>query len=732
MLITDSPVAGKITSKEIYFLFSVLTIFTLLRYFLSQYIVWVMIPDSAWYASSAQSFFESFRLLICGKFNAHSMPLYSILISPAYYFTNIETNFLAIKFVNSLVMSSTVIPVYLLAKEFLSSWPAKIAALLSILIGPMFYTFTIMSENLHYPLVAWSLFFIYKSLSHPSSHFKILLGIFFGLALLNKMSSLALVVSYCIILLLLTAKQSKGMTEFVKLPINYLKMLFKYKYVFIMLTATVVPYLFYRKMQTIDAPVPYGHAWTVYATKIMDFDITGYLKWLLIYIGQLNLSTGLFLLVPALLMIVSYIDSSQKRENIFGVTAGLVILCVMMLAAFQSGYNLGRLNERHFFAISPVVFILFFVWLDNKNESNFFIHLIISFLVILSTYFALFKPSWTHIPASDSAFADTLAFFANKFGIAKPELKKIVFSISVAFILSTHFKKIKKLRFIYLPVIILFLVYLSIGPYSLGHNASEDFKKKSMSQLEFINQNIHLPANIIFISVPREIILDHIIWNKDYRSNLLFEARPNLEGMSPFKPSNLEKLHKLIKESYPTYLISSISNALLHFDLFYGEEIERYNTNFYLYKISEYKPASIKSFLLDFGNHSARQFLKNGWDKDEGPYPDMGFPTFVWAVGNEAVIVFPADKRNEPALVTFRAMTFYPEQSIDIEINGEFLRTVGTTSGWNEYTVRIPPSKIIAGDNRLAFKFKIARSPAESGGKDKRKLAVAFDWLTYR
>ena len=72
--------------------------------FISSYMVeWINIPDSAWYASSANSFYDSFRFLIGGKFNAHTLPLYSILISPAYYFDKMGDTFTAIKFINSFV-----------------------------------------------------------------------------------------------------------------------------------------------------------------------------------------------------------------------------------------------------------------------------------------------------------------------------------------------------------------------------------------------------------------------------------------------------------------------------------------------------------------------------------------------------------------------------------------------------------------------------------------------------
>ena len=118
-----------------------------LRFAMGIPVEWVNIPDSAWYAASANSFFCSSQFKIAGQFNAHSLPLYSILISPAYFFTEIENTFTAIKLINSLLMTSAIFPIFLFAKKFMTLRSALAVAFLSVMIGPMFYTCTIMARE---------------------------------------------------------------------------------------------------------------------------------------------------------------------------------------------------------------------------------------------------------------------------------------------------------------------------------------------------------------------------------------------------------------------------------------------------------------------------------------------------------------------------------------------------------------------------------------------------------
>ncbi|EFK10933.1 conserved hypothetical protein [delta proteobacterium NaphS2] len=69
-------------------------------------------------------------------------------------------------------MSSTLLPVFLAARTYLPFMWACSVGVLSVMIGPMFCTFTVMADSLPYPLSIWIIYFIYKSILHSISFFR--------------------------------------------------------------------------------------------------------------------------------------------------------------------------------------------------------------------------------------------------------------------------------------------------------------------------------------------------------------------------------------------------------------------------------------------------------------------------------------------------------------------------------------------------------------------------------
>ena len=62
-------------------------------------------------------------------------------------------------------------------------------------------------------------------------------------------------------------------------------------------------------------------------------------------------------------------------------------------------------------------------------------------------------------------------------------------------------------------------------------------------------------------------------------------------------------------------------------------------------------------------------------------------------------------------------------------VNGKNVGNIKAQAGWREYGLSIDSKQLSPGKNCITFKFKYATSPAETGGRDTRKLAMAFDWL---
>jgi hypothetical protein len=131
----------------------------------------------------------------------------------------------------------------------------------------------------------------------------------------------------------------------------------------------------------------------------------------------------------------------------------------------------------------------------------------------------------------------------------------------------------------------------------------------------------------------------------------------------------------------------------------------------------------------DFGTAQARKILGKGWDRDEGPYAELGFPTFVWATGRQSELKIQLESVASYSTLIFRAATYFPKQSVGIVLNGRNIQTIDINPGWYCYDVQIPYNHFKSGKNSIIFNFKHAEAPSESGGRDTRKLAMAFDWL---
>jgi hypothetical protein len=100
---------------------------------------------------------------------AHSFEsFYSFLIAPFWWIHSTATAYAAIKYVNAVVMSLTVVPVYLLARMLLSRRASLVVALLSIAIPAMAYATSIVPESLAYPWFALQALFAVRLLAAPS------------------------------------------------------------------------------------------------------------------------------------------------------------------------------------------------------------------------------------------------------------------------------------------------------------------------------------------------------------------------------------------------------------------------------------------------------------------------------------------------------------------------------------------------------------------------------------
>jgi MFS family permease len=112
----------------------------------SQATPWIF-PDETLHARAAQSIAGASS----GSIGSVSGVLYSAVISPAWLFHDPVTSYDVAKLIGALVMSTVVVPAYLLARLFTGRVPAVVAAVASVAIPGMFYSSLLMQESVAYP-----------------------------------------------------------------------------------------------------------------------------------------------------------------------------------------------------------------------------------------------------------------------------------------------------------------------------------------------------------------------------------------------------------------------------------------------------------------------------------------------------------------------------------------------------------------------------------------------------
>lgn len=263
--------------------------------------------DEVTYAETARNFI--FR----GEYTPQFYPpLYPLLLSSAYLFDDPHTSYIGMKIINVLISTLIIFPAYFLSREFLSSRLSIFIGLFSVL-NPEFFThtFTLMTENLFYPLVMFSVLFMVKAIKENSRKYDLLAGVTCSLAVFTKMLGGVLLLSYLIFLLY--RYFSTFQTTSLRLRENIKSFFQKHGSSLSILTLTI-PYLIAPESPD-DRLVAHD-----VSRRISSIDISSFFEGLSLHINLLILLSGVifFILTIALLLNFRKIyDNNLKSFLIF-------------------------------------------------------------------------------------------------------------------------------------------------------------------------------------------------------------------------------------------------------------------------------------------------------------------------------------------------------------------------------------------------------------------------------
>lgn len=339
--------------------------------------------DETAHAKMAQSLFESRTFSLWGEFAGYPFPLYSTALAVAYAFGDITTAYPLMKIINAFLSSLIIIPVFLIAREFLSGGKPLFVAFLSALLPASFsFTATIMSENLFYPLFMFSLLFMMKSLSGENKKWDILCGVFIGLSILTRLPGLVL------LLILVSALLVKGAYTLLARGGIFLR-IFGALWVFIgkwriFLAAAVVatPWFlrngyhfgFTAKGLTGGAISMAGGKGFVIGSQPTTIPFIDFTYWALMHLGYFIFATGIILFALAMLQTWKILTQKQSKNTqlpSFLLISWISFFVLVLFCAYFKFHGGLYLMGRYLNPILPAFIIMGAIGLDSFEKRDF-------------------------------------------------------------------------------------------------------------------------------------------------------------------------------------------------------------------------------------------------------------------------------------------------------------------------------------------------------------------------
>jgi len=465
----------------------------IIKVILSQFVQTISgFSDEYFYAKMARSFFVNMEFTVHNVQVAQYPPLYSILLSIAYIFKNMNYVYFFIKFINAILSSLIIFPAWLLSKEFLEEKKAFITSLLiSILPSNFAFSPYIMAENLYYPLFLFAIYGIYKSTKPLNYKWPIITGIIAGLAYLTKISALVIPTTFLITSLIIIFKSKRYFFEIKKFLVF------------------IIPFLSLASLWSIRNGYLFGFSLSgilgSYSQSELShgFVLDKLIIWIILYLGYLLLSSLFIYTIFSLQLI-----KKKEYSNLLVISAITVILTIIMAA----NHNVGAISLNSFFlwlpgrplgryvdVLMPLIVILGMIGLNQKEKISKKWFFILSPIVIFSSllmFFPLFplnnlSLSWLGV------LSVGVNYFVNNLLI-----QWILFTIfiSMLFLLIYKFTKLNPKKIV-LGTIIFFMLLGFLNYAIISYNSKTYWANGDQFKMgQFMNEFDPLPSNILLDS----------------------------------------------------------------------------------------------------------------------------------------------------------------------------------------------------------------------------------------
>jgi hypothetical protein len=301
----------------------------------------IYFPDEYIYSEVGRSIAEHGRPLVRGGSAHFPALLQPLLTAPAWLFDDVATSFRTIQLLNAVVMSLGAVAVFWLARRLgLSPWVSVALAAFAVAIPDMFYAGWILADPIAYPLVLASVAAATAALDRPTKRAQFAFVAFAGLATFARVQYVVLPACF-VAALFVVGLRERRLRETLR----------EQKVVLGLLGLGLVPVLvagprsvlgYYESVTSLDlSPLP--------VLRWMGSD------------GMLLLYSSGWVLVPGALigLSVALWKPRSRAEFGFGAFSALFALAVLFEAALYAANGAGRIQERYFFTLLPLVAVFF-------------------------------------------------------------------------------------------------------------------------------------------------------------------------------------------------------------------------------------------------------------------------------------------------------------------------------------------------------------------------------------
>jgi hypothetical protein len=316
---------------------------------------WIL-PDEYIYAELSRSLADTGHFAVNGASMATWSygPLYPLLIAPVWLFTESTSQaYAAIQLVNSIVMSSAAVFAYLLGRRVLDKQFSFFLGVLTVLVPSMVYSSKAMTESLAYPVFLGAVLAITLALESPTRRRQAVALLAIGLAVLTRVEMVMLIPAFLTAIVFVAALGGEGTLR---------RRVLEYRVTLCALGALFVAGIglsLARGGEVLGAHEHWLHV----------FDLAKLPRWLLTYVGELDLYVGIAPFAAFVLMLALAWQgklSSRAEIAVVAVTASSFAWLVLLVASYSTQPRLFPIvNDRYLFYLVPLELVVFLLWIGK-------------------------------------------------------------------------------------------------------------------------------------------------------------------------------------------------------------------------------------------------------------------------------------------------------------------------------------------------------------------------------